>query len=187
MSAALHASSEAVGAVRRDLGEHAELVATQAVRLSPRRGSGGKRLAEPGEHRVTLQVAVHVVVALEAVEIEEQQHLTAGWAGTQVGPEIGEQAPAVTEAGELVGNRLPTAAIEDAQVVSEREAGTDHDADQRRQREGDGEVVDTVDVVPGEQRGCHEPARGRDEEERPPFDIDRAARPGPDPGRDAEQ
>jgi hypothetical protein len=75
--------------------------------------------------------------------------------------EVGEQPSAVAEVGQLVRDGLKPAALQDPQVVPERETGAEDHPDERRERERHREVVDRMDVVPREQPGCHEPAGRR--------------------------
>ena len=96
LSAAQQAPDE--GGRRR--GEHAELVPAEAVCAARAGHRLGQAAAEAGEQGVALRVAEVVVVALEAVEVEEQQPAL-GAGGERLG-EVGEQAAAVGQAGERV-------------------------------------------------------------------------------------
>ena len=135
----------------RPRGEHAELVAADAER----RAVGGRRGrqeagAEPGQQRVAGRVPVGVVVVLEAVEVEHQQHVR-----HRLGQRVVERAvqrEAVAEPRERVRARLDARADEvgAAGPVGEREP------DERRGERGGGEPereqVDPLEVVVDEQR-----------------------------------
>ena len=67
------AVDERLGLAVLDSGEEAELVAAEPVGRAVRAGHGRELLAEPREQRVAGRVAERVVVALEAVEVEEHE------------------------------------------------------------------------------------------------------------------
>ena len=85
------------------------------------RGRRGTRelLAEPGEQRVAGRVPEGVVVALEAVEVVEDEQPLAGFPGLEGVVEVGEQPATVPEPGERVGRREQVDALGHLRVLAE--------------------------------------------------------------------
>ena len=117
---------------------------------------------EAGQQGVADRVAEAVVVGLEAVEVEHDQRaraLAARPRGQLV--EVHEQAAAVRQAGESVGQRLAAGALEQPHVLA---VGERHPHDHRAER-GDGERerggVHRVDRVVGEHAQGGEPRTAR--------------------------
>jgi hypothetical protein len=113
--------------------EHAELVAADAVGAAPVDGLR-ERGAEPLEQDVARAVAVAVVVALEPVEVEQQQGV--GVVGAQHAREIALQDAPVVQPGQWVGGGLDPAAREQRVVLAERQA---HPREHEAER-GDGKA-----------------------------------------------
>ena len=136
--------------LRRRAGEqHAELVAAHPVGRAGVADGVAQPRAEAAEQRVARRVAEGVVVALEAVQVEEaEQH---GLAAVERAVEVLHQPPAVAEPGERVGDRVVAAGLQHPRVGPEGHAHPHHREEQRRGGQPDREVAEPVDVVEGEQ------------------------------------
>ena len=155
--------------------EDAELVAAHAEgACHGRRGSATRLRAEPREQRVARRVAERVVVVLEAVEVEEDEHQRALVAavGERLVERRGERA-AVAEAGQRVGQRLAAggarASARYSRKVSTRRPMT---ANSARGASDDGERVQ-----PAEAPKTSSPRPMSAEAERDHDEAQRLARP----------
>ena len=115
----------------------AELVAAEAVGVAARADAPRRLRAEPRQQRVAGGVAEGVVVALEAVEVEQQRARGLAASPREAALEVAHQRAAVAEAGERVG-RAPRARLgaQHADVLAERE---DHAHERGDQQRGGGE------------------------------------------------
>ena len=89
---------------RAGVGQHAELVAAEAIGAPVGLNAALECLAQAREQRVAGKVAEGVVVVLEAVEVEEQEHRRVGWAD-RAGAEVGHELATVGQAGQAVARR----------------------------------------------------------------------------------
>ena len=115
-----------------DADEHAELVAAEPVRLSPVGKPGLEPRTEPREQRVARRMPEAVVIRLEAVQVEQHQHRLR--LGLDRLVEIADQRAPVPEPGQQVGLRLVAGALEQGQVVEERQAHAHEDCGERERR-----------------------------------------------------
>jgi len=107
-----------------------------------------------------------VVVALEAVEVEQHEHL-----GCAFGlAEILEQPPAVPQACEGVRQRLTPARPDQPQVVAEDEDQAEDQRADADRAESQGECVDTRTVVVDENSKARDAEERRRREELPALD-----------------
>ena len=92
---------------RRAVQEHAELIPAQPVGGARRGECRREAGAEAGQERVAGRMPVRVVIGLEAVEVEHGEHRGGVIGALGDGPlEVDQQAAAVAQAGEVVGERL---------------------------------------------------------------------------------
>ena len=157
------------GGQRRQLlalaaGHDAELVAAEAVAAAPVRHGVREVAAEARQQRVADRMAEAVVVGLEAVEVEHDQRAGALGVGARDQlVQVNEQAAAVRQPREGVGERLAPRALEQVQVLA---VGERHPHDHRAEG-GHGErhrgSVDGGDRLVGEhaERGEREQRRQR--------------------------
>ncbi len=134
------ASDHRRGLLRVTVEERAELVAAHPVGATGRADRLRHPLGQPREERVARRVPVGVVVALEAVEIEEAQHARRGVAGPlELGREVEDQQAAIAQAGELIGEALYAHPPDHAQVLAEGQGGAEDDRQNRCGRQRDGQ------------------------------------------------
>ena len=116
--------------------QEAELIAAEAIGppvVADRRAQGGP---EPGQQRIAGSVAEGVVVALEAVEIEEHERLGVELVGVGDGDvQIPHQPPAVAQAREAVGQRVQGAVAQHPDVLHEGENRAHGAQDERGRRQ----------------------------------------------------
>ena len=86
------------------VGEHAELVAPETIGPAMGPDAALECLAQAREQRVAGEVAEGVVVVLEAIEVEEQQHRRVGGPGGG-GLEVGHELAAVGQPRQAVARR----------------------------------------------------------------------------------
>ena len=104
-------------------GEHAELVAPETIGPPMGPDAALERLAQAREQRVAREVAEGVVVVLEAIEVEEEQHRRVGGPG-RAGLEVGHELAAVGQAGQAVARR---GGLELAARCAQRQRGERHE------------------------------------------------------------
>ena len=179
---------ELIGRVVVDAGQDAELVAAEAVGAAAVPHRRDEAVAEAGEQRVAGGVAVGVVVALEAVEVEEQDGVALMRAGHARGVvDVEQQAAAVAESGERIGEGFGAAAGDEGEVLGEGEAHSRQDACDRGDGEGVGGGVDRgFEGVLGEEREGDEAERPGHDEQAATVEGDVGRGPGRLPGGPAE-
>ena len=139
LSASTAASRNDSGLERRDVGEHAELVAAEPVgRSRRRRSTASSAVGEAREQRVAGRVAERVVVDLEAVEVEDREQPRLGVAPVRKRAiEVGDEPAAVAEPGQGVGDRVRRASGSRMRAFSRKVMpGADDHGDDRRARPG---------------------------------------------------
>ena len=143
--------------------------------------------AEPAEQRVSGQMAERVVVALEPVEVEDDQDegraIRVG-AGTL---EVGQQLAAVAEPGERIRNGQLTALGQDQRVLAEGQGGADEDGEDGCGREADHERALRLEVVVDEEREAHQAGDRRGREQRTAGEVDVGRTAGRLPGGERDQ
>ena len=72
-----------------------------------------------------------VVVPLEAVEVEDHEQARLHARSLEQALEVGQEFPAIAEAGQRVGDRLPASQFEEPPVLTERDGESDDDCEQR--------------------------------------------------------
>ena len=93
--------------LRHDLQQDTELIAAEAVGAALHLHRRGQLGAQPGQQRVAGGVPERVVVVLEAVEVEQQEHARCARPRVcQVAAEVGRQLAAVAELRQRVRHRL---------------------------------------------------------------------------------
>ena len=156
-------------------GEDAELVAAHAVGAAEGLSRRFELHGQAAEKRVAGGMTERVVVALEAVEIEEDEQ--GRCLGVQSVLEIREQLPPVGEPGERVGLGLRPATPEEPCVLAEGERHpADHRGDGERCEDQGGLVQPVVVVVDEQAQGQQTEADRHDEEAKafePPMDHGR--------------
>jgi hypothetical protein len=112
-----------------------------------------------------------VVVALEAVQVEDDQHARLRALAVAKRPvEIVDEAAAVAELGERVGDGLLADLLQDQPVLAERQPRSHHDDEQRGRGEDERQGIEPVEVVVDQhadggqarQRSGREPGPGGD-------------------------
>jgi hypothetical protein len=99
-------------------GKRAELIPAQAEGLAFRFNGAGQFLTEAGQQGIADGVTEGVVVALEAVQVEQQKRPRRALRGRLKDILEADQKPAaVAERGERVGQRLVAALIDQRQVL----------------------------------------------------------------------
>jgi hypothetical protein len=134
--------------------------------------------AEAREERVAGAMTERVVVALEAVEVEEDQRLRIpGYGGGQRVVNVVHELAAVAQTAERVGDRLLTAAAQQRDVLTQRQPSATSAEEERRPRERDCEIWDVA------QRGVQHDAQrhkdgqgGRRDDLHPPAALGLATR-----------
>ena len=112
----------------------------------------GEAAAEADQQRIARRVPERVVVVLEAVEVEEHEHeRVGGRRARQLPLEHARERAAVAEAGERVGLRLLARRAQHRDVVGEREHRADHDREERRGGEADGDGIQPREAAVDEQ------------------------------------
>ena len=108
-------------------------------------------------------MAEGVVVELEAVEVEQAEHLRLGRAasGRRELEVLAERAP-VAEAGERVRQRLALGGREQAGVLAHAESEPDEHEQERQRREVDRRRGDAAEVAVAERDHDAPPPTGRD-------------------------
>ena len=106
-----------VAAVEQD----AEFVAAEPVRGALGRNCRAQSRREPDEKRVTDDVPVGVVVALEAIEVEEGKRGRSVTFAEQVF-EIGDQLPAIAQTGERIRDCLTARRAQDSDILQVRQS-----------------------------------------------------------------
>ena len=152
--------------VALDRQERAELVAAHPVGARQRPDRALEGGSEPGQQRIAGRVAERVVVALEPVQVEENEYLRAA---LRLG-EILEQPAPIAESGQGVGERLLAAQPNHPEVVEEDE---NQPQDQRADAGGaerQGERVNPNPVVVDEHGQSGEAEERRRRQELPAFD-----------------
>ncbi len=105
--AAVAAPMSASSVVNRPFKQEAELIAAEAIGPPVAADRGAQSGPDPAQEGVAGGVAEGVVVALEAVEIEEHERLGVALVGVGDGDvQIAHQPPAVAQAAEAVGHRV---------------------------------------------------------------------------------
>src|SRR5262249_59852689 len=89
---------ERLRAVATDRGEDAELVSSEPERMPGRARSDLQGLSEPREQRIAARMAERVVVALEPVHVEDDEHPRA--AATKRPLELQHEPSAIPEPGQ---------------------------------------------------------------------------------------
>ena len=128
-----------------------------------------------------------VVVALEAVEVEDHEEGRDGPLLGQAGLEVEDQFAPVEQTGEGVGDRLVVRQLEQLLVLPERRREAHEDDEQGRGREDHREQVQVPEVVADEDPysdECRDRGHGQ---EGPSFDREPAPVPLVDPGRAADE
>ncbi len=145
---------------RGALEQHAELVAAEAVGGAALGHDFGQPATEAGQQRVARGVAEGVVVALEAVEVEEGQCARPLSDAVREGLlEVGHERPPVGQPGQPVLERLAAAATDQQHVLAQGDAAADEGEHDGRRGEADGEVGNVAQV------GGHQHTEGGEREE----------------------
>ena len=132
-------------------------------------------------------MAEDVVVALEAVEVVEDEGVRRAVLGVQRVLEVAHQPPPVAEAGERIGQRLAPRVGKHREVREERHPEAPDDGEQRRPRQRDREQVQAREVVGDQQRQAQQREQRRDDEHAPALERPRAHVAGRHPGGPGEQ
>ena len=100
---------------------------------------------------VARRVPERVVVALEAVQVEERERVGAALLGFHARLQVVHQPAPVAEPGERVGDGLMAAGLEHRRVGPEGDRHAEHDRHQGGGREQQGDRVQAIEVVVDEQ------------------------------------
>ena len=170
-----------------DARQHAELVAPEPVGRAAVARDERELRAEPDEERVPGGVPERVVVALEAVEVEDHQHRRHRLVRLERRVEVDQEPAPVPEAGERVGDGVVPREHVEPRVLPERQHQPHEHEGERERGEGDRGDVDLLEVVDDEDADRGRGAEERDGEERAALDVERALVPraGPRGGGDA--
>jgi len=132
-------------------------------------------------------MAERVVVALEAIQVEEHQKRRLHGVTVEAPCEVVEQLPAVAEAGQQVGRRLLARQLEEAAVLAECHREAHHDEHECRRGESDRQQVHADEVVVDEDSGRDERARGGNREQRSTLHLEAVTRAVGHPGRERDE
>ena len=139
------ARDDRVGDLVARVEERAELVAAHPERAAAAGQVGREVAAEADEQRVAGGVAEGVVVVLEAVEVEQDEHERVGVVGLgQHALEVAGQRAAVAEPGQRVRHRLVARRAQDRDVVAEGQHQPRHHRDEREGGQRDRERVEAA-------------------------------------------
>ena len=123
-----------------------------------------------------------VVVALEAVEVEEHDDGRRDGLAAESPLEVGEELASIAEARQCVGGRLVARQLEEPAVLAEGPDQSYDDEEQGRGRERDGQDVHGPEVVVHEDPGRDHRTHRRHREEWAPLDLQPVARVVRQPG-----
>jgi hypothetical protein len=166
--------------------QHAELVAAHPVRDRVAGERAGEPVPEPHEQRVAGRVAEGVVVALEAVEVDEDEPGGCGQS-LQRAVEVVEQPAPVAEAGELVGQRVAPRGAEHGAVGGEREREPRHDRGHRGGLQHAGDHAEVQRLVVGADRDGDDRGADREGEHAEAGRVGHRRLPARLPRRDRDQ
>ena len=171
-----------------DAHQHAELVAPEPVGRAAVARDERELRAEPDEERVPGRVPERVVVALEAVEVEDHQHRRRRPVRLERRVEVDQEPAPVPEAGERVGDGVVPREHVEPRVLPERQHQPDEHEGERERGKGDRGNVHLLEVVDDEDADRGRGAEERNGEERAALDVERALVPraGPRGGGDEE-
>ena len=141
--------------------QRAELVAAHPIRTRRRPDGGLKSRSESCQERVPGGVTEGVVVALEAVQVEQNEHLGNPFELRQ----ILEQPATVSEARECVGQRFAPAAPNHQEVVAEDKNEAEYQGPDTGCAENQRQEMDPAPVVVDEDaKSCQAEDGGRRQE-----------------------
>ena len=129
-------------------------------------GDGVEASREADEERVAGGVAVHVVVALEAVEVEHHHDVRLERLLLAELRERRLEAPPVPEPGERVGDRVVPARAQHRAVLDQAQAHARDDHEQAAGRKRERKRADAVEVVVDDQAEADEREGRRHERQR---------------------
>jgi hypothetical protein len=167
--------------------EDAELVAAHAVGATAALERGRQVATEALEQRIASRVAERVVVGLEAVEVEQREHVAVAGhveAGSRL--EVAHQRAPVAQPGERIRGRLELALAQHAQVLAEGEGEAGDDGEAGRGRQPEREAVDPGVVVDHEHAERHDRQHGRHDEHAPAAEAAGVESPRRLPGGEGE-
>ena len=119
--------------------DEAELVASETIRRTVLTGNRRELRTEAGEQRVSRRVAEAVVVALEAVQVEDHQENWRGVILAESALEVPDELASIAETRENVGDRLELRELEEPTILVEGHNESHDDEQESRRGEHDRE------------------------------------------------